>query len=91
MKLVLSKNAIKFLKKISVKESEKIKNKISFLLSLSEKSESIIYEELDVKPLKGDWEGFSRLRIGKVRVIFTVDLIQDELLVYAIDFRGDIY
>jgi mRNA interferase RelE/StbE len=91
MKLVLSKNAIKFLKKISVKESEKIKNKIYFLLSLAEKSESIIYGELDVKTLKGDWEGFSRLRIGKVRVIFTVDLIQDELLIYAIDFRGDIY
>ena len=91
MKLVLSKNAIKFLKKISVKESEKIKNKISFLLSLAEKPESIIYGELDVKPLKGDWEGFSRLRIGKVRVIFTVDLMQDELLIYAIDFRGDIY
>ena len=54
MKLVLSKNAIKFLKKISVKESEKIKNKISFLLSLAEKPESIIYGELDVKPLKGD-------------------------------------
>ena len=91
MKLVLSKNAIKFLEKIPPKDSEKIKAKILYLLDLVEKPDSIISKELNIKPLKGSWEGFSRLRVGKIRVIYVIDFEQDELLIYAIDFRGDIY
>ena len=91
MELVLSKSAIKFLAKIPPKDSEKIKTKISYLLDLAEKSDSIVSQELDIKPLKGVWDGFSRLRVGKIRVIFLIDLEQDQLFVYAIDFRGDIY
>ena len=62
-----------------------------YLLELAEKSDSIVSKELDIKPLKGIWDGFSRLRVGKIRVIFLVDLEQDELFIYLIDFRGDVY
>ncbi|WNZ43842.1 hypothetical protein Q2T42_18545 [Leptolyngbya boryana CZ1] len=31
------------------------------------------------------------MRAGKVRVIFTIDTEADELQVYDIDFRGNIY
>ncbi len=91
MKLILSKNAIKFLEKIPPKDREKIKAKILYLLDLAENPDSIISKGLDVKPLKGSWDGFSRLRIGKIRVIYVIDFEQNELLIYAIDFRGDIY
>jgi mRNA interferase RelE/StbE len=91
MELVLSKSAIKFLAKIPPKDSKKIQTKILYLLDLAEKSDSIVSQELDIKQLKGIWDGFSRLRVGKIRVIFLIDLEQDELFIYAIDFRGDIY
>ncbi len=41
--------------------------------------------------MKGEWENFYRLRIGKIRVIFTVNFDNYELEIYAISFRGDIY
>ncbi len=31
------------------------------------------------------------MRVGKVRVVFTINLEADELQVYDIDFRGNIY
>ncbi len=91
MKLVFSKSANKFLEKIPSKDSKKVKAKIFYLLDLAEKLDSIISEELDTKSLKGSWDGFSRLRIGKLRVIYVIDFEQDKLFIYAIDFRGDIY
>ncbi|WP_269086997.1 type II toxin-antitoxin system RelE family toxin [Moorena bouillonii] len=41
--------------------------------------------------MKGNWEGFYRLRIGKVRVIFTVDLTLADIEIYTIGFRGNVY
>jgi mRNA interferase RelE/StbE len=41
--------------------------------------------------MKGDWEGFYRLRIGKNRIIFTVDIDSKDIEIYAIGARGDVY
>jgi mRNA interferase RelE/StbE len=41
--------------------------------------------------MRGDWEGFYRLRVGKMRVIFIVDFDSSELEVYTIGARGDVY
>ena len=46
---------------------------------------------IDVKKLKGDWKGYYRLRKGKLRIIFDVDLNNRSLFVEKIDFRGRIY
>jgi mRNA-degrading endonuclease RelE of RelBE toxin-antitoxin system len=46
---------------------------------------------LDVKRLEGEWKGFLRMRLGKVRVIFRIDKEENVLLVYEIDHRGDVY
>ena len=122
MELILSKQAIKFVKKLAPKEQERIREKQASLLGSIEESGLIPSGELDIKALEGDWKGCLRMRIGiavlmlvkcirvgairqfalrsilhqidncyKVRILFTVDLEKDELQVYGIGFRGDIY
>ncbi|WP_226590341.1 type II toxin-antitoxin system RelE family toxin [Microseira wollei] len=60
------------------------------LISIEEQS-IIPFTELDIKQMKGEWEGFYRLRVGKIRMIFTVDTASGDIEVYAIGSRGDIY
>jgi mRNA interferase RelE/StbE len=91
MELNFSKNALKFLKKLSDKDTEKVRNKILQLLNSVEESGLVPSGELDIKTLEGEWQGFLRMRVGKIRIIFTVDIEQDELQIYDIGFRGDIY
>lgn len=50
-----------------------------------------IPSELDIKKMKGDWEGYYRLPVGKNRIIFTVDIDSQDIEMYAIGARGDIY
>lgn len=67
MELVLNKASLKFLEKLSLKETEKLQGRLAHLLQ-SIKTEGIIpFNELDIKSLKGDWKGFFRMRVGKVR------------------------
>lgn len=91
MKLIFSKSAVKFLNKISEKDNKRVTSKIFDLLDLAASSDSPKFGELDTKSLKGDLQGFSRMRVGKIRVVFTVDFQEKELLIHDIDFRGDIY
>ena len=65
MELFLSKEAVKFLEKLSAKEAEKIREKMAALLEAIESEGMIPFNELDIKSLKGDWKGFLRMRIGK--------------------------
>lgn len=41
--------------------------------------------------MKGDWEGFYRLRIGNIRIVFLVDFDSSEIEIYTIGSRGDVY
>lgn len=91
MELILSKKALKFLKKLPVKEQNRIREKLFLLISLLERSGIIPFEELDIKSLEGEWQGFLRMRLGKTRIIFYVDDEEDILQVYNIGFRGNIY
>ena len=43
----------------------------------------------NVKPLKGKLINFYRLRIGKYRVIFTIE--ENDYTIIDVDVRGDIY
>lgn len=91
MELNFSKNALKFIKKLSDKDTERVRNKILQLLNSVEESGLVPSGELDIKTLEGEWQGFLRMRVGEIRIIFTVDIEQDELQIYDIGFRGDIY
>jgi mRNA interferase RelE/StbE len=46
---------------------------------------------IDLKKLEGDWEGYYRLRTGKLRIIFEINKSEKALYVEKIDFRGDVY
>jgi mRNA interferase RelE/StbE len=91
MKLKLSKNSIKFLNNLSEKEKLRIKQKLKYLIVNLNETGNIPFQELDIKTLTGDWKGYFRLRIGKIRIIFNLLYEQNELFVYEIDYRGNIY
>lgn len=91
MKIILSKRAINFLESVSSKDKERIKRKINTLLFSITENNIIPYKQFDLKNLEGEWQGFLRLRIGKIRIIFRIDRENDEMLIYGIDFRGNIY
>jgi mRNA interferase RelE/StbE len=80
-----SKEAKKFMEEHNIvyEIREELKN---FLRKLS--GEKI---NVDVKKLKGNWEGYYRLRKGKLRIIFEVNKDNKSIYVERIDFRGDVY
>ncbi|NIT55764.1 MAG: type II toxin-antitoxin system RelE/ParE family toxin [Aliifodinibius sp.] len=91
MRIKFSRSAVKFVEKLKGKDQERIRRKISTLTSAIENQGIIPFKELDIKKLSGDWTGYFRMRIGKLRIIFRIDKENEQLLVYEIDFRGDIY
>jgi mRNA interferase RelE/StbE len=91
MAIKFRKQAIKFIEKADPETLSRIQEKLNQLLVSVEAQSIIPFTELDIKQMKGDWEGFYRLRIGKVRLIFTVDTISGDIEVYSIGSRGDVY
>ncbi|HLP91088.1 MAG TPA: type II toxin-antitoxin system RelE/ParE family toxin [Nostocaceae cyanobacterium] len=91
MAIKFRKNAIKFLEKANIEDVEKIREKLAQLLTYVEVQGIIPFTELDIKKMKGDWEGYYRLRIGKIRIIFTISLEDAEIGIYTIGARGDVY
>jgi len=91
MRIKFSRNAKKFIDKINEKDRERIQSKIKSLLQSIEEHGIIPFKELDIKKLSGTWVGFLRLRIGKIRVIFKIDIETDEIGICEIDFRGQSY
>ncbi len=81
-----SKESEKFINNENINRSI-IKNLINKTL-LRLKGEKI---NLDLKKLKGKWEGFYRIRMGEIRVIVTIDFKNKIIFVYSIDFRRSVY
>ena len=46
---------------------------------------------IDIKKLKGEWEGFFRIRKGELRVIVEFDFENFTALIEQIDWRGNAY
>lgn len=46
---------------------------------------------VDVKKLEGEWEGFHRIRSGKLRIILEFQFERMRVHIEAIDWRGNIY
>ncbi|GCL36811.1 MULTISPECIES: type II toxin-antitoxin system RelE/ParE family toxin [Sphaerospermopsis] len=91
MAIKFRKNAVKFLEKANLEDAEKIQEKISQLLAFVEEQAIIPFTELDIKKMKGEWEGFYRLRIGKIRIVLTANTQSGEVEIFTIGTRGDVY
>ena len=46
---------------------------------------------IDVKKLKGNWKGFHRIRVGKIRVIVEFNFESKVALIERVNFRGGVY
>jgi mRNA interferase RelE/StbE len=91
MAIEFRSNASKFLEKASLEDIGRIQEKLNLILIFVEDKGIIPLAELDIKKMKGDWEGFYRLRIGKIRIIFSVNFELSQIRVYTIGTRGDVY
>ena len=91
MKIRISKSANKFLEKLDANSRKSVLTKIGILKTCLETQNVYPPEELDIKKLKGDLKAFSRIRVGRIRVIFQIVKERDEIFIYEINFRGNIY
>ncbi len=85
-KVDVSRQADKFVKKENIKDDK--------LLLLMQKFINYfrgVNENIDVKKLKGKWEGYHRIRFGKIRIILKVNFEERRIYVDTIDYRGDVY
>ena len=83
-KVIVHRNASKYLKRLP----EETKNRIKKMLKQLERN-PLNYS--GIKQMYGEWAGYYRIRLGKLRVIFWYDLKEDVVYVDHIGPRGDIY
>jgi mRNA interferase RelE/StbE len=91
MAVKFRKEAIKFLQKALPEDTARIQAQLNQLLISVEEQGIIPFTDLDIKKMRGEWEGFYRLRVGKIRVIFLLSTDSDGIEVYTIGARGDVY
>lgn len=46
---------------------------------------------VDLRRLSGEWEGFYRIRVGKIRIIFSANMREHNIFVEVVDYRGRAY
>ena len=49
------------------------------------------HQNIDVKKMKGDWKGYYRIKIGKIRIILKIEFAGRSIFVDRIDYRGAVY
>lgn len=84
-KILLSKQAEKFLSRQDAKNYQRITDKIKELANIPKS------RNLDIKPLKGKYANMYRLRVGSRRILFTLEEEEKTIKVWIIEDRGDIY
>ena len=81
-----SSNSLKFLKQNNLEENFVI-YKIKLALQKF-KGENI---NINIKKLRGEWEGFYRIRSGRMRIIVEFQFEQNRVYIEEIDWRGNVY
>ena len=81
-----SKDSLKFLKKNNLQDNFIIE-KIKIALRKFQ-GEDV---NIDIKRLRGEWEGFYRIRIGKLRIISEFQFDIYRVYIEEIDWRGGVY
>ena len=89
MKVIISKQAEKFIESINEPEKSKLISKIKLLVNSIIDKDLPELSQLNIKNLKGKWKGWQRLRIANIRVIFSVT--SDKIIIEVINHRGNLY
>ena len=85
------KQAFKFLQKSNPNLAAEIQQQLNQIDKAIGLQSIIPFTELDIKQMQGTWAGYYRLRIGAIRVIFSVDEQSGNIDVYKIGSRVDVY
>ena len=81
-----SENSLRFLKRNYLEENfviEKIKTALRKF-----KGENV---NINIKKLRGEWEGFYRIRCGKLRIIVEFQFNNCRVYIEEVDWRGNVY
>ena len=81
-----SRSADKFLQKNDLDKED-----IFGLVKVAVRKFSGEVTNLDIKKLKGEWEGHYRIRKGDLRIIVFFDFERSRVLIEEIDWRGNAY
>jgi len=87
-KLEIGKQSEKFLEKNSREVTDRVYDKIRNIKDWLENRSNLI---VDLKKLKGDYQGSYRVRAGKIRIIISIDKKKSIVKIQNINFRGSIY
>ena len=82
--VILHRHAAKYLKRLSKETKDRIKETLKEL-----ENHPLGYS--GVKQMFGEWAGYHRIRVEKLRIIFWFDEKEDIVYVDCIGSRGDIY
>jgi len=85
-KIDFSKDSLKFLEHNNLKE-DVVTDKVRIALRKF-KGENV---NLNIKKLSGKWQGFYRIRSGKLRIILEFQFENYRVYIEKIDWRGNIY
>jgi mRNA interferase RelE/StbE len=83
-KVKVHRHAAKYLQGLPKDSKERIKDVLKRL-------EVTPLEQPDVRHMVGEWAGYHRIRVGKLRIIFWFDEKDDVVYVDHIGPRGDVY
>ena len=83
-KVIIHRRAAKYLQSLAKPQREKIKITLKSL-------ENYNSDAIGIKHMVGEWAGYSRIRIGNLRIIFWIAEVENTIYVDHIGPRGDIY
>ena len=83
-KIELSRKAAKFYQKADTVTAKRLN------LAFSRLAEDP-FQQYNIKKLSGELKGSYRLRLGDMRIIYSVDEVKNIVYIEVIGFRGDIY
>jgi len=84
----VSQSASSYLKRLPRKQQEIIAQAFDYLCQVSPFQHP---NPTTIRPLKGEYQGLWRYRVGNIRIIYSVDETDYTLSIVAIDNRGNVY
>ena len=82
--IIVHRHAAKHLKRLPKETKDRIKDILKQL-------ENNPLKHSGIKQMFGEWAGYHRIRVGKLRIIFWFDTKEDIVYVDHIGPRGDVY